>query len=99
MILAIQKAYYLQAKNPSDNEVLIQLAKQLDLDSTQFEVDLISTETQQQLLSEIQLSETLGSQGFPSLILVKRGHHQLLNIDYNNADVILEQIKRQADTA
>ncbi len=73
MIEAIQKAYYLQAKNPSDEEVLISLSKRLGMDEKQFACDLNSIEIKQQLKNDIalyhQLSVETGMSGFPSLIL------------------------------
>ncbi|HFD11524.1 MAG TPA: DsbA family protein, partial [Crenotrichaceae bacterium] len=45
MINAIQHAYYLDAKNPSDDEVLIELAAKLKLDLKQFQTDLNSQQT------------------------------------------------------
>ncbi|MGB1242161.1 MAG: alkaline phosphatase family protein, partial [Chitinophagales bacterium] len=42
MITAIQEAYYLKAKNPSDASVLIACAKQIGMDEKKFEEDLIN---------------------------------------------------------
>lgn len=92
MILAIQKAYYLQALNPSDNQVLIDLAEKLELDTELFSNDLSSIETQNELMSEVQLGRELGAQGFPSLILKTKESHKLLRLDYNNPSAILNQL-------
>ena len=48
MIEAIQKAYYLNTQNPSDDETLIALAESLELDAKHFADDLNSSEIQQQ---------------------------------------------------
>ncbi len=69
MILAIQEAYYLHAQNPSLEETLLNLARQLKLDVKRFKQDLNSTHTQLQLESEIRLSRKLSGQGFPDLVL------------------------------
>jgi len=92
MILAIQHAYYLHAKNPSDNDVLIELAKNLGLDAKQFENDMLSSDTQEELSSEIKFSRELGVQGFPGLVYECNGNRKLLQLDYNVADVVLRQI-------
>ena len=92
MILAIQEAYYLNARNPSDDDVLIDLACQLELDTEQFSNDLSSVETQNELMSEIQFSRELGTQGFPSLIFETKNSRKLLQLDYNHPDAILNQL-------
>lgn len=92
MILAIQEAYYLHARNPSDDDVLIDLACKLELDSKQFSNDLLSAETQEELMSEIRFSRELGAQGFPSLIFETKNSRKLLRLDYNYPDAILNQL-------
>ena len=42
MTLAIQKAYYMQARNPSDYETLIELAGEIGADKTKFSKDITS---------------------------------------------------------
>ena len=93
MHLAIQHAYYLNARNPSDSDVLIDLAKTLKLDTDKFSKGLSSAETQKQLISEIHLARDLGVESFPSLVLLKGEEDTLLRLDYNNADVIVSQIE------
>jgi putative protein-disulfide isomerase len=95
MILAIQQAYYLNAKNPSDDEVICFLAETLRLDLNRFQTDLNSPQTQQQLEQEMANSRTIGAQGFPSLIWLGYGNYCSIAIDYNNADLVLEAIMSQ----
>lgn len=92
IINEIQKAYYLNAKNPSDDDTLIEVANNLTLDSEIFKNDLNSEETKKILFQEIKLSQQLGAQGFPSLVFENKKGCTLLQIDYNNAEKILEQI-------
>ncbi len=94
MILAIQTAYYLKAKNPSDNVVLIELAHELDLDTTQFTQDITSHETQQLLLSEIRFCRELGVSSFPSVVLKRNETVNRLQVDYNDPDILYRQIKQ-----
>ncbi len=93
MIEKIQYAYYMDAKNPSDDSTLISLATDLGLDKDQFEKDLNALETQQQLESEMMLGRQIGAQGFPSMILVKDQQAQYLPLDYNSAEKTLQIIK------
>jgi len=92
MIEAIQKAYYLNAQNPSDNETLVALAKSLELDETLFFTDLNSSETQNQLEKEIRFSRQIGAQGFPSMILEKNGRYHYVPLNYNDPTSALDFI-------
>lgn len=54
MTARIQQAYYLEAKNPSDYSVLVDLAADIGLDVERFAESLESDALQQQLLAEIE---------------------------------------------
>jgi putative protein-disulfide isomerase len=92
MTQQIQQAYYLQARNPSDNSTLIELASEIGLDQEVFADDLASNQTQQSLLDEISLSKSLGVNGFPSLVLERDGRYELIQTNYTKADSMLSQI-------
>ena len=92
MVKLIQQAYYLDAKNPSEDDVLISLAKTLDLDIKQFTQDLNSEPTQQLLSDDIALMQSLGVSSFPSLVLQTTNRIKSITIDYNNPKLILNQI-------
>ena len=84
MIEAVQTAYYLNAKNPSNDDTLVAIAESLDLDTTLFLSDLNAIETQQQLEQEILFGRKIGAQGFPSMIFELKGEYQYIPLDYNN---------------
>ncbi|MDX8403446.1 MAG: DsbA family protein [Mariprofundaceae bacterium] len=94
MIYAIQTAYYLEAKNPSDSDVLTACAKNIGLDSEQFEADLLSTHTQTQLMSEIRQAQSMQVFSFPSLVIKHREKVKLIRIDYNDPEIVLAQVLR-----
>lgn len=100
MIEAIQRAYYLRAMNPSDDEVLAQLAREIGLDEAEFCNDLLSEDVQQQLTEQIEFSRTTNISGFPSLFLQRvengEGEHKVLpiTIDYKNYRSTLDQVIR-----
>jgi putative protein-disulfide isomerase len=92
MINLIQRAYYIDAKNPSDDSTLIGLASKLDIDIEQFKKTLNDNETQSLLLEDISIAKQLGAQGFPSLLYKDSKEIRHLQIDYNNPRIILDQI-------
>lgn len=94
MVEAIQSAYYLEARNPSDSDVLISVAEEIGLDVKQFEQDYRSTELNQEFLQELQFARSIGGNSFPSLFLQTESGIVELPIDYQSAQTTLEQIER-----
>ena len=92
MTLAIQKAYYLQARNPSDNETLVELAGEILPDKKQFNEDILSESIHQKLMQEIHIARNLQLNSFPSLLLVKDSQSFPIEHDYNDADKIIKNI-------
>ena len=92
MTRAVQHAYYTQARNPSDDSTLIELADELGLDTQVFAEALVSEAVQQQLLAEIELSRQLHATGYPSLILKAGAAVWPIPIDYNDSAPMLEMI-------
>ncbi|AFT66182.1 MULTISPECIES: DsbA family protein [Cycloclasticus] len=92
MLLAIQQAYYLHAKNPADDEVLIECAGEIGLDESEFSALLNHSSTQQQLLMEIKLARSMGASSFPSIVLQQSEQNRLLRYDYNDPQVLLNQL-------
>lgn len=94
MILAIQHAYYLQARNPSDTETLLELAEEIGLDIDRFSSDLHSDETKILLKREITFARQIGGNAFPMLLLGNNNtYHQIL-IDYTHPENILDEINQ-----
>jgi len=94
MIAAIQSAYYLEAQNPSDDDVLIQCAKSIGLDVEKFEQDYYTAELNQEFIQELQFARSIGGNSFPSLFLETQTGVIELPIDYQSAQTTLEQIGR-----
>ena len=92
MLLAIQQAYYLEAKNPSDDEVLIKCAESIGLDRSVFIEVLNSPSTHQQLLAEIKFARSMGANSFPSLVSETSAVLRILSFDYNKPSVLLAQL-------
>jgi len=92
MITGVQKAYYLNAQNPSNEDTLIKIAKDIGLNEKLFKEDLKSTDVNELLLNQIQITKTMPISGFPSLVLVKEGNLERINIDYLKSNYIINQI-------
>ncbi|MGH1540204.1 MAG: DsbA family protein [Arenicella sp.] len=100
MIKAIQSAYYLEAKNPSDDEVLVELARNIGLDDALFHQSLNSVSIQQRLADHLTHSQALGARGFPSLYLELFDKQRYpIGIDYNSPSTILKHILKQITAA
>ena len=84
MVLAIQRAYYLQARNPSDDTTLIELAAELGLGTARFRADLENPATQQQLEAELAGRRAIGANSFPSLVLKTGDSHWPIPVDYRD---------------
>lgn len=94
MTLAIQQAYYLQARNPSLSSTLIELSEELGLDKDKFMLDLQSLETDEVLRLEIKQSRRLGLNHFPGLLLENKDKLFNINISYLNSEIMLQEINR-----
>jgi len=93
MINAIQNAYYLNARNPSDYDVLYELAKETGLNQQQFKFDIHSDEVNSNLMQQILFCRKIGADSFPSLFVLSNNNYYPIVLDYNNADIILDHIK------
>lgn len=96
MILAIQQAYYSQARNPADISTLLELAQEIGLDKEIFSADMESPVIHEALLNEIAFTHTLQVKGFPTLLLEKEGAFTAIQHDYNDVMAVLHQVKRHS---
>ena len=92
MIEGIQKAYYLNALNPSNEDTLIKIAKDIGLNEEKFKIALKSTKVNELLLDQIKMIKTMPISGFPSLVLVKDKDLVSIKIDYLEPNYIINQI-------
>ena len=98
MIEAIQKAYYLRAMNPSDPEILADLAKELGLDRIRFVKDLVSAQTESELRRQFALRANLNVRSFPSLILELGSVRTPIRHDYHDYSISLMEIQSRLKT-
>jgi len=97
MLAAIQEAYYLKAKNPSNEDTLRECAKNIAIDEEQFAKDLYSKETLALFQEDLALTRNLRVQGFPSLVLKYKKEAYPINLDFNNYELMLTQIKNLSE--
>ncbi|PLY08471.1 MAG: DsbA family protein [Arcobacter sp.] len=93
MIKAIQSAYYQRAMNPSDEDTMVKLALELNLDIELFKKDLYSSEIINKFEEKMNLRRKLQLNSFPSLAIEYKEEIYPINIKYNEAEKILQQIK------
>ena len=94
MFAAIQRAYYQQARNPSDADTLIELSGELEnpVDRDRFAADLQSKAVEQRLQAEFTLRRSLGVRTFPSMVLSVDGDQRVLLTGYDKASTVLAKL-------
>ncbi len=92
MILSIQQAYFLHTKNPSNIDILTDIATSIGLKPEQFRQDMASQTVEMQLQEQLQLAHRLSVQGFPSLVLSKGDRLHAIPLDYNNSHTMQQAI-------
>lgn len=93
MIGAIQHAYYLKGRNPSDCDTLIALAREIGLDADRFGNDLVSQEVEQLLQQDIFWARSVGADGFPSVLLENESQLSWLARGYSAAAPIIHRLE------
>lgn len=94
MTAAIQRAYYLEARNPSERATLIDLAGEIGADRTAFAAALDAPQTRDALTDEIARARALGADVFPALVLVSgSGSRWRIPVQYTDANGMLETIR------
>ncbi len=96
MILAIQRAYYLEARNPSELKTLWSLAKQTGLDVEMFKQTMEARTTERELQRQISFARSLNIAGFPSLVFEDGDKRRLLTVDYLSYKTTLAEVRQLA---
>ncbi len=96
MILAIQQAYYLNAKNPSDDDTLIHCAVSIGLDEAEFRRHYLSDACKQAFDEELAFTRSIGISSFPSLVMARGSSRFNVPIEYNDAGKQLDSLRQIA---
>jgi len=94
MNIAVQKAYYLRAMNPSDIDTHLILAEELGLNIKQFYDDLTSSKLASELQQQLTFAQSLPIQGFPSMVLQHQDKLYPIVLDYKDHREALAQVKK-----
>jgi putative protein-disulfide isomerase len=70
MFEAVQRAYYQEARNPSDLSTLSELAGEIGLDVPTFDEDVASEQVEQTLQDGFNVRRSINANSFPSLVAV-----------------------------
>ena len=73
---ALQTAHWMQGRHISRDEVLLEVAGEIGLDSTEFENTYNATQATAHIRNTRELMAKLGVQGFPSMVLEQNGAFQ-----------------------
>lgn len=99
MLTAIQHAYYLHAKNPSNIDTLLEIAEKIGLEQHEFTEHMQSKHIQHQLMAEINKARAMPIRGFPSLVLEYDSQFTAISIDYKNWQTTFNTIIKKFNTA
>ena len=96
---AIQRAYFLEARNPSDAEALECVAGDIGLDRKQFSEDLGSDHINRIFQLELESVAKLGVSGFPTMVVKRESpgepsRYDLLTAGFSDIDVLRDRLSR-----
>jgi len=92
MNTAIQRAYYTQARNPSDESTLLDLAEEIGLDVDRFRETLHSEDVHNALEAEIAQAREMDVESFPAIVFKDQKGLRPILIDYTDARPMLAAI-------
>ena len=92
MFAALQRAYYMEARNPSDAGTHFALSGELGLDPDRFAGDLVSPRVEELLQKDFARRRELGVREFPSLILESNGGTHSIVRGWATLDTVRERL-------
>jgi putative protein-disulfide isomerase len=93
MFEAIQRAYYQEARNPSDLDTLVAVADEIGLNVDRFVLDLKSGAIEKAMQEGFQLRRELQANEFPSLVFRKGERVDFLVRGYDAVEVVLDRLE------
>ncbi len=95
MLRRIQRAYYLEARNPSDVSTLVELAAEQGLDAARFAAHLELPATRARLAEDLALRDRLGAHSFPGLVRESGGETRVLMRGWTPAAEVLARLEAE----
>jgi putative protein-disulfide isomerase len=93
MIERIQRAYYREARNPSDAVTLEALAGEIGFDVEEFREWVATPACEAMLTQDFARVRAFGVTGFPSLVLTAGLRHTLIPHDFVNPEITLAALR------
>jgi len=100
MFYAIQQAYYVDARNPADVDVLAAIATEIGLDGTQLVSDMQSEPVHARLTSDFVIRDRFQISGFPSIVVASDTNAWALTMGYCDEATLLsswQEFERSID--
>ena len=96
MFRAVQRAYYREARNPSDDSTLCELAGEIGLDPATFATRLGSGEVGAIFQDMLSQAREFGVQGFPSLVVERDDGFEVLTTGWVDEASLMNRMEEAA---
>ena len=95
MFDAIQRAYYQQGRNPSNNDVLVEIAGEIEpaLDADRFAKDLVSLEIEALMQDGFNVRRSMNAKQFPSLVMREGEAVTFITKGYDSKESVLARLQ------
>lgn len=93
MFKALQRAYYLEARNPSDKKTHFEVANEIGLDMERFAKDLGSEQVERLLQSDFTKKIKMGVSEFPTIVLGNGNNYTLIMRGWAGPTEILNSLR------
>ena len=95
---AIQQAFYVEQKNVAQEYVLLELARNFDIDAQQFIQQFQAETIRQKTLAHFYRARRFGVRGFPTLISENGVNPVVLTAGYQSYDVLKSRLESWLDS-
>ncbi|MBZ4037496.1 DsbA family protein [Flavobacterium sp. 17A] len=95
----MQKSFYSEGKDITDENVLGELAKEIGIDKIVFLENFNSDESKLKTQQGFQFSKQLGVRGFPTLLTLENGNVKLISHGFQSYDTLKPAIEDWLETA
>lgn len=92
----LQKVFYAEGDDPTDVVTFLAVAKQLGLDSNEFENVFHDAETARQTRNHFQHAKLAGITGYPAMILSNGERMLWVSAGYQKAEILIPVVDRQS---